>query len=400
MPVSTVSTTDIKLFVAGANPELANLSLPLDDIAASMPRRVVAAASVPDGSDAQTATDGEESDASGDGETSVSGSEATKERSRSGSGQSSSASSRSSSSSDHRQRAARSRRSSRVSHVTPAPRAGGVRSEVSVARSTAASTTSFADLVSQHRQRQGQLAGGAPMAPPTDVQAMLAPARDPWPAAPAAPAAWPAATPAWPRPVEPRWQKPPEESEELLLEKQSVLHELRNMVRDHNVQLSKEYTLADRLEDMRFEMRRHLLDMEERDTVELMRDGMRMVFAGIEIANHQLGPFLDLDGWAASVGSTLHKYDSSLSRLYRKYWKRSNTSPEMHIAFGVLGSLGMYHFRKSGMLQGVAGGVMGGMMGGGAKKSGATSRPSARNAPPPAARAESSDDEGLPDSFK
>lgn len=193
-----------------------------------------------------------------------------------------------------------------------------------------------------------------------------------------------------------------------MLEKQSVLHELRSLARDRRVQLSKEYTLDDRLEDMRFEMKRHLLDIEERDAVAFMRDSMRMAFAGIEIANSKLGPFLDLDGWAASAGGSIDKYDTSLSRLYRKYWKRSNSSPEMNIAFGILGSIGMYHFRKSGAMDGMMGGMMGGMLKGAAVKGASASgaRPgdgaASRGARPGkhTAREDSSDDEDLPESFK
>jgi len=61
------------------------------------------------------------------------------------------------------------------------------------------------------------------------------------------------------------------------------------------------------------------------------------------------------------MGGDLNKYDSALSRLYRKYWRRSASSPEMEIAVDILGSIGMYHFKKK--LVGGGGGMMGGMMG-------------------------------------
>jgi len=144
----------------------------------------------------------------------------------------------------------------------------------------------------------------------------------------------------------------------LLLEMQSVLLELERL-RGQGIALSKHYTLADRIEDMEFEVRRHLLNAEERRSVEFMRNSMRLMFTGIEIANGKLGPFLDLDGWAADVGKDINKYDSALSRLYRKYWRRSAMSPEMELAVGVLGSMGMFHFQKR-----VMGGVgnVGGML--------------------------------------
>jgi len=160
--------------------------------------------------------------------------------------------------------------------------------------------------------------------------------------------------------------------------------------------LSKQYTLMDRIEDMEFEVRRHLLNAEERRSVEFVRDSMRLMFTGVEIANGKLGPFLDLDGWAADVGKDINKYDSALSRLNRKYWRRSAMSPKMELAVGVLGSMGMFHFQKR-----VMGGV--GNVGG---KFAASLAPATRpkvassSRPAPADLRElSSDDEELPSVF-
>jgi len=72
---------------------------------------------------------------------------------------------------------------------------------------------------------------------------------------------------------------------------------------------------------LQFEVRCHLLNAEECRSVEFMRESMRLMFTGVEIANGELGPFLDLDGWAANVGKDINKYDLALSRLYRKYWE-------------------------------------------------------------------------------
>jgi len=175
--------------------------------------------------------------------------------------------------------------------------------------------------------------------------------------------------------------------ENLLLEKQSVLLELERL-RGQGITLSKHYTLADRIEDMEFEVRRHLLNAEERRSVEFMRDSMRLMFTGVEIANGKLGPFLDLDGWAADVGKDINKYDSALSRLYRKYWRRSAMSPEMELAVGVLGSMGMFHFQKR-----VMGGVgnVGGMF---AASLAPAPRAPARSAPVEPHAVSSDDEEG------
>lgn len=211
--------------------------------------------------------------------------------------------------------------------------------------------------------------------------------------------------------------RPPsaEDLEELMLQKQSVLLELERL-KSNGVTLSRRFTMNDRLEDMQFEVRRHLLNIDEQNTVQFMRDTMRIVFSGIEIANGKLGPFLDLDGWAAEVGADMSRYDSSLSRLYRKYWRRSTMSPEMELAVGILGSMGMHHFKRKfastlsgggggGASKGAAAGLgalgalasMRGLAGGGGAGPSSTAPRSVR-APPPSG--EESDEEGLPESFK
>ena len=201
-----------------------------------------------------------------------------------------------------------------------------------------------------------------------------------------------------------------EEEEEILLEKQSVLLELERL-KGQGILLSKNYTIHDRIEDMQFEVRRHLLNIEEQNTIQFMRDGMRLAFTGIEILNGKLGPFLELDGWASEISTDITKYDSALSRMYRKYWKRSAMSPEMEITVGVLGSMGMHHFKKkfmSKMMGGIGGmgsgpmgglgGAMGGAMGGG---NGIPKfrKPNSNHRRPQPSRMESSDEEGLPESF-
>ena len=65
------------------------------------------------------------------------------------------------------------------------------------------------------------------------------------------------------------------------------------------------------------------------------------------MANSKLGPFLELL-WAGKC-QEIHKYDNALGRLYKKYWRKSSMSPEMELACGILGSLGMHHFKKKVM---------------------------------------------------
>ena len=98
--------------------------------------------------------------------------------------------------------------------------------------------------------------------------------------------------------------------------------------------------MDDRLEDMQFEIRRHMLHVEEMNNMNMMRHGMRMICTGIEMVNGRI-KLLDLQGWASEVCSDINRYDPALSKLYRKYWRRSHSSsPEMEIAMRNLDAFG------------------------------------------------------------
>ncbi len=188
----------------------------------------------------------------------------------------------------------------------------------------------------------------------------------------------------------------PRQNDALMLEKQSVLMDIERL-KLQGIQFSKTWTTDDRLEDMQYEMRRHMLHIEEVNNMNMMRDGMRMICTGIEMVNGRM-KLLELNGWAAEICADMTKYDPALSRLYRKYWRRSaSASPEMEIAMGVLTSMGMYHFKRkvSSKMFAPAGGGLGGLGGLGnmATEAAFSSRPRpGRSSPVPS----ESDSEGLP----
>jgi hypothetical protein len=131
-----------------------------------------------------------------------------------------------------------------------------------------------------------------------------------------------------------------------ILEKQSVLLDLQRL-KMQGVQLTKEWSINDRLEDMVFECRTHTLHMEEMSNVNMMKDGLRIACTGLEMLNKRIG-FLDLDGWSTEACKDLDRHDANLCKIYRKYWKRSHSSsPELDIATAMLASMGMYHFKQT-----------------------------------------------------
>lgn len=137
------------------------------------------------------------------------------------------------------------------------------------------------------------------------------------------------------------------------LDKSQVLMDMQRL-KMQGVQMSREWTVHDNLDDMKFEVRRHMLHIDEMNNINMMRDGMRLACSGFEMLNARMG-FLELDGWASEVCADMDKYDNAFGRIYRKYWRRSaHSSPEMEIAMGVIASVGMHHFKakmQKGMFQ-------------------------------------------------
>ena len=152
-----------------------------------------------------------------------------------------------------------------------------------------------------------------------------------------------------------------------LLAKQSVLMDLDRLRQLRGVTpSSREFTLNDRLEDITFELQRRLANIDEDSSISMMRDVLRLTCTGIEMATTRMG-WLDLEGWSSEVVQEIchdHKYDPTLAQLYRKHFKRGRaSSPEVQIAVGMVGSIGMFVVKKR-IMGGGPGHAVGGTGGG------------------------------------
>lgn len=139
--------------------------------------------------------------------------------------------------------------------------------------------------------------------------------------------------------------------EEIDYAKTSVLLELERL-RGMGCNLTREYSMDDPLEEMEYEARRHVLMLEETNSVNMMKDGLRLFVSGCEFANGKFGPFLNLDGFSQAVSSelTAGKYNMTLTKLHRKYFKTPvQNSPEVELAMGLMGAAAMHHFQRSYM---------------------------------------------------
>ena len=129
------------------------------------------------------------------------------------------------------------------------------------------------------------------------------------------------------------------------LEKQGFLIELSNL-KQKGIVLSRDFGMDDTLAELEFEVQKQNNNITTRHNVTFMRDMMRIAINGIEIGNNRFGPFLSIDGWAESVTQDMSKYEHVLERLYKRYWRKSQMSPIMELAWLLVGSMVAWHFKS------------------------------------------------------
>lgn len=137
--------------------------------------------------------------------------------------------------------------------------------------------------------------------------------------------------------------------EDIEYQKTAVLLEL-DRLRGLGCKLTRDYTVEDNLEDMEYEARRHVLALEEANNINVLKDGLRLFVSGTEYANKKFGPILNLNGFSQSVSNDINagRYNLTLSKLHRKYFRSpGQTSPELELAFSLMGAAAFHHFQKS-----------------------------------------------------
>ena len=136
-----------------------------------------------------------------------------------------------------------------------------------------------------------------------------------------------------------------QDSVEDRLEKQAYLIELQQ-IEKKGTKLSREFSMQDSLAELEFEVSKQNTGLSTQNTVAFMRDSMRMVISGIEIGNAKLGPFLSIDGWGNSLSSDMSRYDHSLERIYKRYFRKQQMSPILELGWLILGSMIMFHVKN------------------------------------------------------
>jgi hypothetical protein len=98
--------------------------------------------------------------------------------------------------------------------------------------------------------------------------------------------------------------------------------------------------------ELKYELDRREQFRAEQDQILFMKEVMKMILKGIEIANKKFGPFLELDGWASSITTDMSRYDRCMKALYHRYFKRKQMNPIMELLWLIVGSAIMWHLHS------------------------------------------------------
>lgn len=171
----------------------------------------------------------------------------------------------------------------------------------------------------------------------------------------------------------PEYKKAKEEAEaDIALEKEALLYELELMDKQGVIKLHRHLSMSDSLEAIQYQYDRANMIASTNQTVDWAKMGIKMGSGVLENVLKQFGLTM-VDGFSKNLCQDMNKFNKPLTKMYRKYWRRGTSSPEMELAMIVFGALAMTVITNKGFL------------GGSAKPKAAPTEPFARPTPPESA---------------
>ena len=139
----------------------------------------------------------------------------------------------------------------------------------------------------------------------------------------------------------------PKTYEEIMTEKQEYLFKLDRLEKQ-GYRVSRKYTLASNLEDIRYEYDRIKRQRDVEKSIRMYRKGLMAVTSGIEYLNKKFDPLdVKLDGWSESQMENISDYDEVFEELHDKYSDSIQMAPELKLLFMVGGSAFMFHLTNT-----------------------------------------------------
>ena len=135
--------------------------------------------------------------------------------------------------------------------------------------------------------------------------------------------------------------------EDILDEKKKILFELERL-RRRGIPISKQYSLASNIEEMKTEYENIKKQREVENSVMFSRKMLMAFVTAIEFLNNRFDPFeLKLDGWSENVHESVQEYDDIFEELHEKYKSTGKMAPELKLLLSLGGSAFMFHLTNN-----------------------------------------------------
>ena len=146
----------------------------------------------------------------------------------------------------------------------------------------------------------------------------------------------------------PEKEKPLTE-EELILRKLDLLRKLAELQEQHNIVLTKDYTLESDYDMMKYEYELHRGMRDKKNSVKWYRSLLISLITGMEFLNERYNPFdFHLKGWSEQTNAGIDDYDDVFGELYEKYrGSKSKLAPELKLLFMLIMGAVTFHLSKS-----------------------------------------------------
>jgi len=136
-------------------------------------------------------------------------------------------------------------------------------------------------------------------------------------------------------------QKAMVESEvDVNIEKEALLLEIELMEKQGLIKLHRVLTMQNSLDEIQYQYDRANMIISTQQTVEWAKTSIKIGSSVLEAGLKRFG-FSVVDGFSNNLCKDMSKFNKPLTKMYRKYWRRSTSSPEMELAMIVFGALAM-----------------------------------------------------------
>ena len=109
-------------------------------------------------------------------------------------------------------------------------------------------------------------------------------------------------------------------------------------------QLVRDFNLKSSLLEIKKETHRieHAINM--KSSIKFQQKMLMAIVSGLEYANKRFDPFsIELDGWSENVFENIEDFNTVFERLYEKYRRRGEMSPELELLLTLAGSAFMFN---------------------------------------------------------